>query len=96
MRSLSAKAVTRFSILAFIGAMLPPVGVFLQYRSQLDASLYVASAILVAIVMAISLPLARWLHRNPGWFLPAPQPALKATRDSSGDASSLADVRRLE
>ena len=82
MRSLSAKSVTWFSILALIGAMLPPVFVLLQYRSRFDASLWLTTAILVAVIMGVSVPLARWLHRNPGWFLRAPWPTPKATRDA--------------
>ena len=82
MRSLSAKSVTWFSILALIGAMLPPVFVLLQYRSRFDASLWLTTAILVAVIMGVSVPLARWLHRNPGWFLRAPWPTPKATHDA--------------
>ena len=84
MRHLLAKSPTVVLLPSAIGAILIPLAVLLRYRSRFDAGLWVWTAVLILIIMAISIPLAIWHQKASaaGKFLRPPWPTPATTREA--------------
>ncbi len=71
------------------------LAVLLHYRSRFDADLWVWTAVLILMIMAISIPLAIWQQKASaaGKFLRPPWPTSATSRDADSARPAAVEVR---